>query len=189
MLSSKIQSFFPSFTKATNSSNEAKNQVISGNVTFAKSILDVKNSSAYRIDTRSPETIRKFGFSGTNNNDPLEVRVFGDKTVFASGTKGGVEKFMKSDGFINDKSFCHIYKINTTNHKVFSFAKNYKENPDELIAGISRLATKELGLLREEAMRLAAKSIHNDYLAVDELQIEGPIKPESIKHIETVKMK
>ena len=188
MLSAKVYSFISSKIGITHKSREAKNEVASGNVTFAKSIIEVKNSSAYRIDTRSPETIRKNGFSGTNNNDPLEVRVFGDKTVFASGNKKGLENFIKSDGFNHDKKVSYVYKINTSNHKVFSFAQNFKANPGELIEGISQLATKELALPQEEAIEMATQALHDDYLAVDELQIQGPVKPENIEHIATVEL-
>lgn len=188
MLSSKVQSFFPSFTNIVSKNKEEKNNNTLGNVTFAKSVVSIKNTCVYRADTRSPETVRKHGFSGTKSIDPLEVRVFGEKTVFASASKAGVDKFIKSDGFHTDERFCHIYKIKTGKHKVFSFSENFKRNPSELIEGISRLAIKELGLSPEEARRWTTESIRNDYLAVDELQIEGPVNPKFIEHIETVKM-
>lgn len=189
MLSAKVYSFISSKFGATHKSQEAKNQVASGNVKFAKSIIEVKNSCAYRVDTRSPETIRKNGFTGTHNSDPLEVRVFGDKTVFASGNNEGLKTFIKSHGFIHDAKTSYVYKINTSGHKVFSFAKNFKENPGELIAGVAQLAAKELALPQEEAIEMAAQALHDDYLAVDELQIQGPIKPENIEHIDTVELK
>lgn len=182
-----VRSFISPSTKVVDSKG-IKEQVFSGNVRFAKSIVSVKNVCAYRADTRSPETIRKYGFSGTNSIDPSEVRVFGDKTVFASGSKTGVETFIKTAGFTNNNDFCYLYKIKTSGHQVFSFSENFKKHSDELITGISCLANNTLELTKEAAKHLTKDAIQKDYLAVDELQIEGPIKPSSIKHIETIRM-
>lgn len=80
----------------------------------------------------------------------------------------------------------HLYQIETNKQQVFSFRENMDKNPTSLINGIANLAIRELGIPQGEALALAKDAIHSNYLAVDEVQVEGPISPLSIKHINTI---
>jgi len=182
MLSGKITSFVSSFYKTSSSTPAPK----AGNVTFAKSVSSVRNTTVYRADTRSPATIKKFGFSGTNSNEPCEVRVFGKNTVFASTSKEKVKDFIHMIKHQGQSKKYHLYQIETNKQQVFSFRENMDKNPTSLINGIANLAIRELGIPQDEALALAKDAIHSNYLAVDEVQVEGPISPLSIKHINTI---
>ena len=182
MLPAKITSFVSGFYK-TPSPTPAPN---AGNVTFVKSVTSVRNTTVYRADTRSPETIRKFGFSGTNSNEPGEVRVFGKNTVFASTSKEKVKDFIHMIEHQGQSKKYHLYQIQTKKQEVFSFRENMDKNPTSLINGIADLAVQELGIPQDEAVELAKSAIQSDYLAVDEVQVEGPISPANIKHIDTI---
>lgn len=157
-----------------------------GNVTFTKSVRSVKNSTVYRADTRPPAIIKQFGFSGTNSNEPCEVRVFGKDTVFASGSKDKAKNFVNLIDHQGKKQTYYLYQIKTNRQEVFSFKENMYKNPASLVDGVADLAIRELKISKNEARALARSAIDTDYLAVDEVQIKGPISPSNIEHIDTI---
>ena len=109
--------------------------------------------------------------------------------MFASASLTGAKKFIHFIDSLGREKKNYIYQINTNGHQVFSFAENHKANPKELTEGIAQLAIKELDVTEEDATALAQEALHKDYLAVDEVQIKGPILPSMIKHIDTMIIK
>lgn len=151
-------------------------------------MISLNNKVAYRYDSRSPDTIKVSGFSGTLSRATEEVRVFGHNNVFSSRTKQGAKEFLQLNKFTGQEKIQNLYEIDTRGLQTFSFVENYRKNPIALIESIADLALSGLqqGFSKDEARLFARDALNTQFNFVDELHINGPIPPSRIKHLTTI---
>lgn len=146
-------------------------------------IKSVVNTTFFRADTRPPDEVKRRGFAGTASVIEGEIRMFDDRTVFAASTLEDCIKFVEMIDHEDNPMEYHFYKFTLNEGESFSF--NSVEDKESLINALAIYAMNDMGASRSEAMDLARFAVDNHYLAVNEVQLKGPINGQGIDYLKS----
>ncbi|NUU69183.1 hypothetical protein HQN64_24290 [Enterobacteriaceae bacterium BIT-l23] len=136
----------------------------------------------FRFDTRAPGVIRKDGFGPSRDfsyiPDMLNTAAETEKTLIVSETEEGVKAY---SNLMGDRGY--IYKINVTNARGVSLAKNFQENKDALLdfmrnrryPGVRDLDYREtrIGELLEESLDYKEYHLSTDDVFKGSIEVLG----------------
>lgn len=147
-------------------------------------------TTLWRADSRSPDEIRAAGFAGTNTTDHAITLHEANRTVFSSRTPDGALKFIKEIKAGGSDLDYFLYKIKAKGLRASSFQRNVDRFRDKFFQDLAGREAKRWEKPGEENSsidfyyQVMRYQVHNTYLYVDEVHIQGPISPERIFHVE-----
>ncbi|MGP3591810.1 hypothetical protein [Vagococcus sp. WN89Y] len=144
-------------------------------------IHSVENTTFYRADTRPPEVIARSGFAGSANAIPGEIRLFGNRTVFASSTFEDCRKFIAMIDHENIPGEYHFYKLYIKKGESFNFDSIMDKAI--LINALATLTKEEFVMADSEAMLYAHFAVEEYYPKVKVVQVKGPVDAENIHYL------